>query len=669
MRHALPPGSLTDVCMGVSLPERALIVLRIDLRGHSADVRWAGAEAVIGSGPAAHIRRDDAGWAAREAVLVHQGHAVVIVPAGGASPFRLRVGDSAILGGATITLEGILPLPSQEQEESEQEETTGPEPEAAPAKPVGSVGLATTASADAFRLAPEASAAPASRPALPPSIGRPAASPPPRRAALSPQPSFAQQTFPPTSSPRPAPAPATPPPSVPFFRRLAAVFGLSTETPPAPAPAPAAAPKPRWREAREARFDDELYATLKRSPWFALSAGIHAVLLGLLLLLMPASEPKPPPQTPYGILSQTAANDDTTLSGGPTDTADRDIQPEEVRAPDLDLPEPDPVSTPDELMVNDPDASPSPSIPELQPLPQDDPPTSVPIIGPSRGAVIARVAPKTSSPKATTDDVTVNLDKEHAHEVNRKAAARVRDEIVRGGGALGKALRGLKRDDILVIRGTFDHMETVLEELTIPFTLKSPFELASELDLSKTKILFWNCGESVLPPRFRAPVTKALQEYVRGGGYLFTTDWALANVLMPTFPGFLSTTRAPGRELPELVVHVKPNAANAGHALLDGVFDEEEDAKWWLEETSQDVQVLKPSEVEVLVEAPALSARPYDRSPVIAATFVYGRGRVLHVMGHYYQQKGNLRGAMGVQRLPLNFVRMRLERDAPLPAR
>jgi hypothetical protein len=31
------------------------------------------------------------------------------------------------------------------------------------------------------------------------------------------------------------------------------------------------------------------------------------------------------------------------------------------------------------------------------------------------------------------------------------------------------------------------------------------------------------------------------------------------------------------------------------------------------------------------------------------------------VVGHYYQQKGNVSGAMGAQRLPLNFVRMRLE--------
>ena len=41
-----------------------------------------------------------------------------------------------------------------------------------------------------------------------------------------------------------------------------------------------------------------------------------------------------------------------------------------------------------------------------------------------------------------------------------------------------------------------------------------------------------------------------------------------------------------------------------------------------------------------------------------------GRGRVLHAMGHYWQQKGTVSGAEGAQRIALNFVRMRLERDS-----
>lgn len=91
------------------------------------------------------------------------------------------------------------------------------------------------------------------------------------------------------------------------------------------------------------------------------------------------------------------------------------------------------------------------------------------------------------------------------------------------------------------------------------------------------------------------------------------------------------------------------------------MFDGETTPRWWLEQASFDVDVLRRDAVEVLAEAPALARQPKARGTAIALTFAVGRGRVLHVVGHYYQQKGNVSGAMGAQRLPLNFVRMRLD--------
>jgi hypothetical protein len=94
------------------------------------------------------------------------------------------------------------------------------------------------------------------------------------------------------------------------------------------------------------------------------------------------------------------------------------------------------------------------------------------------------------------------------------------------------------------------------------------------------------------------------------------------------------------------------------------VFEERPEITWWLENSSFDVQVPDRSKVEVLVEAPSLAKPPHERQPWVAATFSVGRGRVLHVMGHYFQQKGTVSGAAGAHRIALNFVRMRLERDA-----
>ena len=64
----------------------------------------------------------------------------------------------------------------------------------------------------------------------------------------------------------------------------------------------------------------------------------------------------------------------------------------------------------------------------------------------------------------------------------------------------------------------------------------------------------------------------------------------------------------------------------------------------------------------VLIESP-ISRTCTVATPRWPSTFQYGRGRVLHVMGHYYQEAGNLAGTVSAHRLALNFVLMRLAND------
>ena len=58
--------------------------------------------------------------------------------------------------------------------------------------------------------------------------------------------------------------------------------------------------------------------------------------------------------------------------------------------------------------------------------------------------------------------------------------------------------------------------------------------------------------------------------------------------------------------------------------------------------------------MEVLITSDDLKAR-YGVSDV-AATFRYGKGRVLHMLGHVYQKEGNLKGTFSAQRLMANFL-------------
>jgi hypothetical protein len=380
-----------------------------------------------------------------------------------------------------------------------------------------------------------------------------------------------------------------------------------------------------------------------------------------LLLTLTASARATAPAEPsfYGLVTAEAPPDHPPESGGPTERTEVDAVPDEVRAPEIDDLEVEPPPIPDDVLPVE-RGDPAPVLP-MEPEVADETETPPPVVGPDASVTRARVAEKNAvlkKPPAADLERIVDAD-ERAAEVNRRAAAKVRDVIAKGAGALGRALRGLKTDDILVVRGSFDHMESVLEELGIPFTLLSPYELPAT-DLGKHKVIFWNCGENVLRPHEHERVVRAVRDFVEQGGYLFSTDWAVANLLVPAFPGYVRT-QGRMRPLPELIVDVVPAEGAASHVLLDGVFSEEATPRWWLESASFDVEVLRKDLVEVLAQAPALAKPPFQRSTALAVTFTFGRGRVLHVMGHYYQQKGNVAGAVGAQRLPLNFVRMRLE--------
>ena len=58
----------------------------------------------------------------------------------------------------------------------------------------------------------------------------------------------------------------------------------------------------------------------------------------------------------------------------------------------------------------------------------------------------------------------------------------------------------------------------------------------------------------------------------------------------------------------------------------------------------------------MLVHSDELERRNGKDASAVAVTFPYGRGRVLHMLGHVFQQEGNLRGAVIVQRLVVNYV-------------
>ncbi|MBI4493160.1 MAG: hypothetical protein HY690_10260 [Chloroflexi bacterium] len=213
----------------------------------------------------------------------------------------------------------------------------------------------------------------------------------------------------------------------------------------------------------------------------------------------------------------------------------------------------------------------------------------------------------------------------------RFAARAARESIQREDPAGAEALEQVAAADIVVVPGTYDRVERVLELLGLPFTLVQPHQL-HRAGLRPGQLIVVNCPGYGLERQDVA----ALREVVGAGATLFSTDWALRHVLEQALPGYLAwNSRATGDEVVgvEVVDHENP--------WLKGVMAEGEEPRWWLEGASYPITVLRPEAVRVLMRSSELSERYGE--PAVAVSFGFGDGEVLHLISHYYLQRTELR--------------------------
>ena len=136
------------------------------------------------------------------------------------------------------------------------------------------------------------------------------------------------------------------------------------------------------------------------------------------------------------------------------------------------------------------------------------------------------------------------------------------------------------------------------------------------------------------PSRFPPESAKRLEKFVRSGGQLITTDWALKNVIEVAFP---NTVKFNGKNTGDEVVSIEIVAKD--DEVLKGFLDQEKDAApvWWLECSSYPIQILDKKKVKVLVRSDELESR-YGADPVIIS-FEHGEGIVYHMLSHFYLQR------------------------------
>jgi len=192
-------------------------------------------------------------------------------------------------------------------------------------------------------------------------------------------------------------------------------------------------------------------------------------------------------------------------------------------------------------------------------------------------------------------------------------------------------LQKVKESSIIIVSGSYDKVEIVLDMIKVPYVLIQP-EKVSQIELKPNQILIINCPGNVYDDAL-----PKVKEFVKRGGFLFTTDWVLQNILEKIFPEFVKYNQRPtGDECVAVQVVDKTNK------FLEGLFKADEEPIWWLESSSYPIEILDKEKVKVLVTSKEMEQK-YGEAPIVI-TFDYGDGgTVLHMTSHYYLQRAELR--------------------------
>ena len=215
---------------------------------------------------------------------------------------------------------------------------------------------------------------------------------------------------------------------------------------------------------------------------------------------------------------------------------------------------------------------------------------------------------------------------------NEAAAEVVKERMREERPADFKLLSEVKSAEIIVVKGQYDRVEDVLNAVDIRHLAVAPNEL-DKIELNAKQLLIVNC-----PGDLTAKSIGKIRKFVRAGGFLYTTDWALTRVVERAFPGYVEFNQ---KETPNDVVAV--NVKKKDNVFLQHLTLSKDKPKWWLEASSYPIKVLKPRVVDVLIDSREMK-RKYGEA-AIAITFPYGDGRVLHIASHFYLQQNETRTA------------------------
>lgn len=214
-----------------------------------------------------------------------------------------------------------------------------------------------------------------------------------------------------------------------------------------------------------------------------------------------------------------------------------------------------------------------------------------------------------------------------AGKASEEAAARILKEKIKNERPEDAIiLESVAGKDIVVVAGSMDHIEQVLAAAHIRHTVIQPRQVA-RADLNADQIVMINCP-GTLP---RAGLRR-IKKFVRAGGLLYTTDWALLNVIQKAFP---RTIKHNGKSTSD---HVTPVQVHKKHddLMSNMLLRRNAEPEWWLEDGSYPIKILDKQRVEVLASSRQMKSR-YGAAPVVVR-FRWDDGEVIHVVSHFYRQ-------------------------------
>ena len=206
--------------------------------------------------------------------------------------------------------------------------------------------------------------------------------------------------------------------------------------------------------------------------------------------------------------------------------------------------------------------------------------------------------------------------------LDRKKIAR---EMRKGGYAVDPVdvyEKGKSALDVVVLQSRGDHIEDLLEELGIEHRLTRAAQVEKS-DLHSFAVFVANCTGEI-----QKNDIERLQWFVRVGGYLFCSCWALHHTIEKVYPGMI-------RKLPtraEVLDNVVSSPCPTDSPYLNNVF------RPWSRSIyvlfgSHLIEVLHPERVEVLIDSPQAATRWGGGN--MAAWFPAGHGVILDSANHF----------------------------------